>query len=282
MKKFTLFVLTMLSTSAFLSYAKMEVVPLTKTQDGHLAIRASINGIDGKFLLDTGATGTVIDINKLSVFGITTVRDKIDGVRIGDGENGTIETFPVGIEQFSVGQNQLNIKTIYTNDTSGKFADDIVGLIGHDAIAELNALLDLKNLALLIPDNQDDIHTLLGDKSTANYQLIDLQKSSMGFSFVEIELGKHKMRLLVDSGASETVLDESILTQLGFKLHDHATAKTIIGQGIEVPMKVLSQEQITLGSVSILDDFFVTDFTALMKAINQDQQRIFVGNLNSG
>jgi predicted aspartyl protease len=272
----------MLSTSAFLSYAKMEVVPLTKTQDGHLAIRASINGIDGKFLLDTGATGTVIDINKLSVFGITTVRDKIDGVRIGDGENGTIETFPVGIEQFSVGQNQLNIKTIYTNDTSGKFADDIVGLIGHDAIAELNALLDLKNLALLIPDNQDDIHTLLGDKSTANYQLIDLQKSSMGFSFVEIELGKHKMRLLVDSGASETVLDESILTQLGFKLHDHATAKTIIGQGIEVPMKVLSQEQITLGSVSILDDFFVTDFTALMKAINQDQQRIFVGNLNAG
>jgi hypothetical protein len=65
-------------------------------------------------------------------------------------------------------------------------------------------------------------------------------------------------------------------------LHDHATAKTIIGQGIEVTMKVLSQEQITLGSVSILDDFFVTDFTALMKAINQDQQRIFVGNLNSG
>lgn len=62
-------------------------------------------------------------------------------------------------------------------------------------------------------------------------------------------------RLIVDSGASETVLDESVLIQLGFKLQDHATAKTIIGQGIEVPMKVLSGKQITLGCVLISDEF---------------------------
>jgi clan AA aspartic protease (TIGR02281 family) len=259
----------------------MEIIPLTKTQSGHLELMGSINDVNAKFIVDTGATGTVIDINKLNIFGITTSQDKIEGLRIGDAETGKIETFPVDIEQFSIGQYQLNIKTIYTHDTSGKFADDVVGLIGHDALTELNALLDLKKLELLIPESQDDIRTMLGEKSTSIYQAIDLQQSSMGFSFVEIELGKHKARLLVDSGASETVLDESVLTQLGFKLQDHATAKTIIGQGIEVPMKVLSGKQITLGSVLISDEFFVTDFTALMKAINQDQQRVFVGILGN-
>ena len=48
----------------------MEVMPLVKTEEGHLEIQASINSVKAKFILDSGATGSVIDSNKLSVFGI--------------------------------------------------------------------------------------------------------------------------------------------------------------------------------------------------------------------
>jgi predicted aspartyl protease len=82
----------------------MEIAPLTKTQDGHLKMQASINGINATFVLDRGATGTVIDTNKLSVFGISTKQDKIVGLRIGDAQTGKIETFTVDIKQFSIDQ----------------------------------------------------------------------------------------------------------------------------------------------------------------------------------
>jgi hypothetical protein len=44
---------------------------------------------------------------------------------------------------------------------------------------------------------------------------------------------------------------------------------------MELPIEVSLSGQIKLSSMFISDDFFVTDFTSLMKAINHDQQRIF-------
>ena len=281
LKKLSVFVFAILAIPAFLSNAKMETHPVTKTTDGHIEIQASINGVKAKFILDTGATGTVIDSNKLSVFGITTRHDKIQGVRIGDAETGKIETFPVNIEQFSIGQKQLNIKLIYSNDLSGQFDGDLMGLIGYDALAELNALLDLKNSRLLIPENKQDIKKWLSDPAATPYETVDLHKSAMGFSFVDVQLGNNPVRLLVDTGASEIVLDESALRQLGFDLVNHPTAKSVIAEGIEVPMKVLKNGRITLGSMTLTSDFFTTDFTALMDAVNVQNQPRLIGILGN-
>ena len=281
MKKFTLFVYAILSVSPFLSYAKMTIVPLTKNEEGHLEIRASINGVDAKFILDTGATGTVIDINKLNVFGITISQEKIAGIRIGDAETGKIETFPVSIEQFSIAQKQLNIKSIYSNDTSGKFETDVMGLIGYDALADLSALLDVKNLQLLIPENQGDIKKWLSDSANTAYQTIDLYKSAMGFSFVDVQLGDKQVRLLVDTGAPELILDESVLIEFGYELASHPTAKSVVAEGIELPMKVLKNGGVTLGSMTLSGDFFTTDFTALMNAVNVQNQPRLIGILGN-
>lgn len=281
MKKFTVFVFAILAMPAFLSYAKMETLPLTKTADGHIEIQASINGVKAKFILDTGATGTVIDTNKLSVFGITTSHEKIQGVRIGDAETGKIETFPVDIEQFSIGQKQLEIKMIYANELSGQFAGDVMGLIAYDALAELHALLDLKNSRLLLPENQHDLEKWLSDQADSPYETVDLHKSAMGFSFVDVQLGNNQVRLLVDTGASEIVLDESALTQFGFDLANHPTAKSVIAEGVEIPMKVLKNGRITIGSMTLTSDFFTTDFTALMDAVNVQNQPPLIGILGN-
>lgn len=281
MKKSTLLVLAILATTPFLLYAKMEVVPLVKTEEGHLEIQASINGVNAKFILDTGATGSLIDSNKLSVFGITINQEKIDGVRTGDEQTGRIDTFPVHIKQFSIGNTQLNIKSIYSNDSSGQFEKDVMGLIGYDALAESRALLDVKNLQLLIPEKQGDVQAWLSDTSNNAYTAIDLHKSAMGFSFVDAKLGDNQVRLLVDSGAPELILDESTLIQFGFALTPHPSAKTVVAEGIELPMKVLKKGIVTIADRVLEDDFFTTDFTALLNTINVKGQPRFIGILGN-
>jgi clan AA aspartic protease (TIGR02281 family) len=276
-----LFAVVILSFSAYLSHAKMEIVPLTKTQEGHLEIQATINGVEAKFILDTGATGSIIDINKLNIFGITTTQEKIQGVRIGDSETGKIETFPIEIKQFSIGQKQLNIKSIYANDSSGQFESNVMGLIGYDALAELNVLLDVKNSQLLIPEDQDDINAWLRDSAVENYETVKLHNSVMGFSYVDVQIGDNQLRLIVDTGAPELILDESVLIQLGFKLTSHATAKSIVAKGIELPMKVLKSGNVSLGSMTLSDDFFTTDFTALMDAVNVQNEPRVIGILGN-
>ena len=259
----------------------MEIVPLTITADGHLEIPASINRVAAKFILDTGATGTVIDINKLHIFGITTTQEKIQGVRIGDAETGKIETFPIDIQQFSIGEKQLNIKSIYSNDSSGQFESHIMGLIGYDALAELNVLLDVKNSQLLIPENKADIKKWLSDSANTLYETVDLYKSAMGFSFVNASLGDNPIRLLVDTGAPQLILDESSLIKFGFELASHPTAKSVVTDGIELPMKVLKNGTVTLGSMTLSDDFFTTDFTALMNVVNVQNQPQLIGILGN-
>lgn len=260
----------------------MEIIPLTKNPDAHLEIHASINGVEGKFILDTGATGSLIYLEKLKMFGVDDLQDKIQGVRIGDEDNGKIDTFPIEVKRFSIGTRELKLKTIYANSAPTGSSSDIVGMIGHDALSELKGLLDLKALSLHIPEGEADLQTLLSDSSSSTYQSIELKQSDMGFSFVDIQLGKHQARLLVDSGAPQIVLDESVLTQqLGLKLENHLTAKTIVGEGVELPVKILKQEKITLGKITLTDDFLVSDFGALMSAINHQQQRLFVGVLGN-
>jgi clan AA aspartic protease (TIGR02281 family) len=261
--------------------AKMAVVPLVKTTDGYFQIQASINGVNATFILDTGASGTIIDIGQLDKFGLKIDDAKVNGVQVGDAEAGNIETFPLAIDSFSIGKHQLNIKSIFANESGDQLETHVVGLIGQDALSELNALVDLAAPQLLIPEAPNDLQSLLGDKQSPNYQAIDLHPSAIGLRFVNAKLDQHDVRLLVDSGASETVLDETLMKQLGFSLEDHPSAKTVLSDGSELPMKVLKNQKLSLGNATLDGDFFISDFTALMNAINQDQQSPFVGILGN-
>ena len=259
----------------------MQIIPLNKTHDGHLELQASINGVTGTFVLDTGATGTVLDINKLSQFGLSVGQERINGVAVGDKETGRIDTFPVEITEFSIHRNKVDIKLIFANDVSGQLGPEVMGLVGNDALINLNALIDVKNSQLLIPQQKNDPQSVLAESSMGTYETISLQKSPMGFSFVDVKINENDVRLLVDTGAPQIVLDESALVQLGYKLEEHPTAKSVVAEGVELPMKVYKNGFIALGNLTLSDDFFTTDFTALMNAVNVEGEPKLIGILGN-
>lgn len=277
--KYTISIALLLFSS--ITFAKMAIVPLQKTLDGHLEILASINGVQGKFILDTGATGTLIDVNHLAQFGLKSNDTKLVGVRSGDEQSGKVETFNVDINSFEIAGHKVNLSSVFANDTSARLGPDVVGLIGQDALSELQALLDLTVPRLLIPERPEDLQLLLGDSQRPHYETIQLHLNDMGLSFVDIKLNQQEARLIVDSGASTTVLDESIVEEMGFELKNHPTAVSMGAEGVEHPLKMLHQGVINVGQSEVSGDFFAADFTALRNAINHEQQLIFVGVLGN-
>ncbi|MDO6477813.1 retropepsin-like aspartic protease [Alteromonas sp. 1_MG-2023] len=136
-------------------HAAMDEIPLQVTDDGHFSLKAAVNGKEGKFILDTGSTGSVVGLSKLEHFGIKIASSGINGVTAGDEKEGTTQTFPVSIRSMVIENYELTLRNIYANSI-GQLGPDIDGIIGHDAIVELHALVDINKGRLLVPEDESD------------------------------------------------------------------------------------------------------------------------------
>ncbi|WP_340075188.1 retropepsin-like aspartic protease [Leptobacterium sp. I13] len=58
----------MASLKRFLKEKGYVKIPLTLTHTGHFEVTAVINGVEGHFILDTGASNTCVDFNSISHF----------------------------------------------------------------------------------------------------------------------------------------------------------------------------------------------------------------------
>ena len=273
MKFINLFALLLINVP--FAQGAMDEIPLQVTDDGHFSLEAVINGREGKFILDTGSTGSTVGLSKLEYFGIRKAKSAIDGIIVGDEEKGKIETFPISIESLVIGTHELTLKNIHSNSTL-HLGPEIDGIIGHDAIVELHALLDIRRSRLLVPEKDNDVEALFTG-SDSKYTAIPLLQTEMGFTLVKARLEQHDVVMLVDSGAQQVVLDMSVVADgFGFELENHPTAKLVGHDGTETPMKVILNKTIKIGSAAISGDFLVADFGALKQAIGS-KNGMFIG-----
>ncbi len=71
------------SLKKFLKNKNYIRVPLVLTATNHFEINASINGITGRFILDTGASNTCVGFDKLEFFNLTSKDSKIKAAGAG-------------------------------------------------------------------------------------------------------------------------------------------------------------------------------------------------------
>ncbi|WP_100642503.1 aspartyl protease family protein [Alteromonas facilis] len=266
MKYITFCVILLLS---FTSIA--EDIPLTRTSDGHLVIPASINGVSANFILDTGATGTVVHHNMLDIFNAEISGEAFNGLGLGDEATAKIETIPIRVNSIAIGEFTSTVNTIYSQNQTVPFPDGISGIIGKDVLQDLSTILDVSTPRLILKSN-----------TASEYDSLDyltIVQSDMGFGYVEVTLGSHDVRLIVDSGASQTILDTQSVADLNLTLTDHPTAKTLVSENVELPMKQIEGVQLIVGSQHITDDFLTTDLSGLIHSINREGHSPFIGVL---
>jgi len=129
-------------------------IKLKKINTNHFELKATINGVKGRFILDTGASNSCVDIN---------LDDKFK-LNVEDSETKAAGAGAIGIETKISSKNRLKLKGwhyhnchivlldlthVNTALTEHK-AKAVDGIIGADVLEKGKAIIDYKNQLLFL------------------------------------------------------------------------------------------------------------------------------------
>ena len=78
------------SLKSFLKEKRYTRIPLNYTSSNHFEIKAKINGISGRFILDTGASNTCVDLKSIDQFELKAEESEIKAAGAGALEMDTL------------------------------------------------------------------------------------------------------------------------------------------------------------------------------------------------
>lgn len=225
---------------------------------GMILIEANVNGKLGKFILDTGAPGVILNNKPLKKS-----KDLVAG-----GLNGAIEIGEIPIKKFEWGIINLSNFTGYTLDISHleeSFDREIAGLIGFDVLADFELLFDYeKREVQILNARKNSLH-----KNNHPLKKISFQKQGH-LPVIQAKIGEKTYRFGIDTGAEVNLMDKNILENLDKNIATFLADESI--QGLEnttlsVPAVSVNNTVVQSNDFPDMKYLFV-DFSA----VNQNQE----------
>ena len=136
----------MSSLKKFLKKKNYTKVPLMLTATNHFEIVAKLNGITGRFILDTGASNTCVGFDRIEFFDLTSKESKIKAAGAGATNMETLISTKNKIEIGAWKKDKLKVvlfDLIHVNEalTTHK-ALPVDGIIGADILKKTKAIID--------------------------------------------------------------------------------------------------------------------------------------------
>jgi clan AA aspartic protease (TIGR02281 family) len=143
-----------LPLAIFLKKSDYKEIILQKNQVGHFQLKAKINGIEGLFTLDTGASKTVLDKERSKKFKITAASKDTQagglGTSIQKAKITSVDSLEVGSLKFE----KLPVAVVDLSSVNDSLSKHGVqpqdGVIGADVLETSNAIIDYKNHRLYL------------------------------------------------------------------------------------------------------------------------------------
>jgi len=136
----------MTSLKKFLLKKKFVRVPLVLTETNHFEITAKINGISGRFILDTGASNTCVGFDKIEFFNLTSKASKIKAAGAGATNMETLISTKNSINIGTWQKKQLKIVLFdlsHVNEAlTAHKALPVDGIIGADILKKAKGIID--------------------------------------------------------------------------------------------------------------------------------------------
>ncbi|MDT0539158.1 retropepsin-like aspartic protease [Croceitalea sp. P059] len=136
----------MKSLKIFLKSKKFTRIPLVLTATNHFEVSAKINGISGRFILDTGASNTCIGIDKIAFFNLISEASEIKAAGAGATE---METLISNKNKVQLGnwkkkkQKIVLFDLVHVNEAlTAHQALPVDGIIGADILKKGKAIID--------------------------------------------------------------------------------------------------------------------------------------------
>ena len=135
-------------------------IPLTFTATNHFEITAIINGVSGRFILDTGASNTCVGLDKLEFFNLISKESKIKAAGAGAIDMETQISIKNHIEIGKWKKKKLKIVVfdlIHVNTalTTHK-ALPVDGIIGADILNKAKAIIDYRKMCVYLKSKKNE------------------------------------------------------------------------------------------------------------------------------
>ena len=248
--------------------AKYEALPLVRSHQNHLLVRAFINGKPAWLGVDTGAPVSAIAVSRRQYFrlsGISSNSKLPTRLQI----NGAFNNVAI-VRQFRLGGLNLVDEPVVTVDLSGSsraarvlHEEEIDGILGADMLFPTQAVLDCQKQLLILkidPDAQGGAPGI----EYRGLQKMPLQVSEGYNLYVDGAINGTPARLMVDTGAFATLLHRGFVRQMRIPLYEtefSSSAVNLKQRGVEVARI----RRLSVGSVDILGkDIGVIDLEGLI------------------
>ena len=144
----------MSSLKKFLKEKGYKRIPLTYTATQHLEVKAKINKIEGKFILDTGASSTCVGFEAISHFNLLAEESDVKAAGAGATNMLTQIAQKNNIEIKGWKKKKVDLVLFdlrHVNDALVNHkAEKVQGIIGADLLKKGKAIIDYKSMSLYL------------------------------------------------------------------------------------------------------------------------------------
>jgi len=271
MKKLFFLIFLVIFTSNIQAKFITKVLVLQKLASGHMVADVKIKGITSKFIIDTGSTSSVIDEALVSKLALKPVESdtKVMGYAPGKVEYSMsqYEVHDVLVEGF------LTTKVVFVEQNiasafAGLTESPIGGILGQEVLAAHGLLLDIKASSLSLPDTN----------FIKGYTVVPIYISEIGLPIIELIINKKSVHMIIDSGASEVMLDQKVATAENFGVVTYPEGMVGYDEtGVERQIGLIEKGHILLGDKSMRRQLLVDDFSNILNQVNASRNIKVVG-----
>lgn len=229
------------AASAVPTNVQFQVLPLERSRQNHLLLRALINGKPALLGVDTGAPVSAIAANRAEHFGLTELspNSKLPRqLRI----NGGLNRVAIA-RNVQIGALVLVDEPVVAIDLGGSYRaaklmkeQAIDGIIGADILFPTEAVLDCRAQTLTLKIDP----SVRGPAPGTNYRgftKVPMFLSSGYNLYVDSKLNGQRAKLLVDTGAFTTLLNQRFVRRMKIPLRKTAFTSAGVnlkGRGVEI------------------------------------------------
>lgn len=150
----------------FLIEAGYEAIPIIENIAGHLLIPVTVNGIQGLFIVDTGAGGTVVDFTRVDELKLLIQKEETTFTGAGAGGQG-LEVCPSKGNRIEIGKfilpdftiSVMSLEHVSQSLTQIGANEEVTGVIGVDILKPGKAIIDYSNMMLYLM-NTDNVEAI--------------------------------------------------------------------------------------------------------------------------
>ena len=217
-------------------------VPM-EIRNGLIVVTAKLNGIERKFILDSGAPTLYLNSPYFS-------KDTITSMSTAQSVNSSISGQDIiHIDSFDFYGIKTQNKDFVMSDLSHLLKDEeIYGLIGYQVIKDYDWLFDYANktLTLIKPDKTTDY---ISELQHTTYEIpLQMTSETSHIPFVKGKIGTEEVSLGIDCGASVNLLDVTLLDKLKNNLANITTTKLTGASKQEANVQSATVKSLTIGN----------------------------------